>query len=328
MLSLRALECLVTIVEQGSLTKAAAALHMSQPALSHQIAAIERELGTPVVERLPRGIRPTAAGMAAVAEARIALAAADRAVTAGRRVATGTGGRIRIACAETMTAWVLVPVLRSWRRRFPDVELDLKEYTSSDRMLEVLTGGGTDIVVGPPPTRTDEHVEVLGTEEIVIVAAAEHRFARMDAVPLAELSAEPLVLYHPDNGNALWVDQFASEHGVALPQPTLRTGSPRTAAQLAAAGMGVAIVPFSALTPRPGGTIRSVDPPALRDVLVIVAAPHDDLLRRFVSDLKRRGLPESRMSHLERARPVSGPPRATVVPGDARPVSANGRRAP
>jgi DNA-binding transcriptional LysR family regulator len=123
MLSMRALECLVTIVEQGSLTKAAAALHMSQPALSHQIAAIERELGTPVVERLPRGIRPTAAGLAAVAEARIALAAADRAVMAGRRVATGTGGRIRIACAETMTAWVLVPVPRSWRRRLPDVEL-------------------------------------------------------------------------------------------------------------------------------------------------------------------------------------------------------------
>src|SRR6201989_2125711 len=96
MLSMRALECLVTIVEQGSLTKAAAALHMSQPALSHQIAAIERELGTPVIERLPRGVRPTAAGLAAAAEARTALAAADRAVIAGKRVAAGTGGRPRL----------------------------------------------------------------------------------------------------------------------------------------------------------------------------------------------------------------------------------------
>jgi len=298
MLSMRALECLVTIVEQGSLTKAAAALHMSQSALSHQIAAIERELGTPVVERLPRGIRPTAAGLAAVAEARIAVAAADRAVMAGRRVAAGSGGRIRIACAETMTAWVLVPVLRSWRRRVPDVELDLKEYTSADRMLDVLLRGEADIVVGPPPTLTDEHIEVLGSEEIVVVAGPEHRFSKMDAVPLAELSSEPLVHYNPDNGNALWLDQFAAQRGVVLPQPTLRTGSPRTAAQLAAAGMGVAVVPFSALTPRPGGTIRSVDPPELRDVIVIVAAPHDDLLRRFVSDLKRRGLPDSRLPRL------------------------------
>jgi len=71
MLSMRALECLVAIVEQGSLTQAAAVLHMSQPAQSHQIAAIERELATPVIERLPRGIRPTAAGLAAAAEARV-----------------------------------------------------------------------------------------------------------------------------------------------------------------------------------------------------------------------------------------------------------------
>jgi DNA-binding transcriptional LysR family regulator len=329
MVSMRALECLVAVVEQGSLTKAAAVLHMSQPALSHQIAAIERELGTPVIERLPRGVRPTAAGLAAAAEAQVALAAADRAVMAGKRAAAGAGGRIRIACAETMTAWVLVPVLRAWRRRFPDVELDLKEYTSADRMLEVLLAGRADITVGPPPTRTDEHIEVLGLEEIVVVASPEHRFSEMAAVPLAELKAGPLVHYNAGNGNGVWLDQFAGQRGVVLPQPTLRTGSPRTAAQLAAAGMGVAIVPFSALTPPlPGATIRSLDPPALRDVIVIVAAPHDDLLRRFVRELKRRGLPESRVSHLHQPGPASGPARAAVIPGDAYPVSAYAGCAP
>ena len=294
MVSLRALECLVTIIEQGSVTKAAAVLHMSQPALSHQIAAIERELGTPVIERLARGTRPTAAGLAAAAEARIALAADDRAVLAARRVATGSGGRIRIACAETMTAWVLVPVLRSWRRRFPDVEFGLKEFTSADQMLEVLLRGETDITVGPRPTRTDEHVELLGREETVVVAAPDHRFAAVDAVPLAELAAEPLVHYDPGNGFGVWVDEFAARRGVVLAPPTLRTSSPRTAAQLAVAGMGVAIVPASALMPRPDGTIRPFDPPETRDVIVVVAAPHDDLVRSFVSDLKRRGLPDWR----------------------------------
>jgi DNA-binding transcriptional LysR family regulator len=328
MISMRALECLVTIVEQGSLTQAAALLHLSQPALSHQIAAIERDLGTPVIERLPRGIRPTAAGLAAAAEARIALAAADRAVIAGKRVAAGTGGRIRIACAETMTTWVLVPVLRDWRRRFPDVELDLKEYTSADRMLDVLLAGGADITVGPRPTRTDEHTDVLGREEIVVVASAEHRFAGLDAVPLAELAAEPLVHYNPDNGFAAWIDQLAAKCGVVLPQPALRTGFPRTAAQLAAAGMGVTIVPFSALTPLPGAAIRSLDPPQLRDVVVIVAAPHDDLLRRFVADLKRRGLPGSRIQDLGPLGVSSGPARAAVMPGDAYPVAAYSGCAP
>jgi len=319
MLSLRGLECLVTIVEQGSLTKAAAVLHMSQPALSHQIAAIERELGTPVIERLPRGIRPTAAGLAAVTEARVALAAAGRAVTEARRAAAGTGGRIRIACAETMTGWLLVPVLRRWRRRFPGVELDLKEYTSADRMLDALLAGRADISVAPRPTKTDEHVELLGQEEVVVVAAPEHRFAAMDAVPLAELADEPLVHYDPANGIAPWVDQFAAGRGVVLPQPTLRTGSPRTAAQLAAAGMGVAIVPVSALTPRPDGTVRSFDPPELRDIVVIVAAPHDDLVRRFTADLKRRGLPDARVCDLSRPAVAAPAEAAEMRPARAAP---------
>src|SRR5262249_30148018 len=136
-------------------------------------------------------------------------------------------------------------------------------------------------------------------------------------------AAEPLVHYNPDNGNAIWLDQFAARRGVVLPQPTLRTGSPRTAAQLAAAGMGVAVVPVSALTPRPGGAIRCVDPRELRDVIVVVAAPHDDLLRRFVSDLKRRGLPDSRLSRQGGPGPRSGPARAAAVPGDACPVAAD-----
>ncbi|MFI1790997.1 LysR family transcriptional regulator [Streptomyces olivaceoviridis] len=74
----RALECLVAWVDEGSVTKAAGVLHMSQPALSHQIAALEKELGTPVVERLSRGIRVTAAGRAVAEEARVALAGASR----------------------------------------------------------------------------------------------------------------------------------------------------------------------------------------------------------------------------------------------------------
>jgi DNA-binding transcriptional LysR family regulator len=298
MLSMRGLECLVAIVDEGSLTKAAAVLHMTQPALSHQIAAIERELGTPVIERLPRGIRPTAAGLVAVAEARIALAAASKVVTSARGAAAGTTGRLRIACAETMTGWLLAPVLRSWHRRFPEVELDLKEFTSADRMLEVLVAGGADVIVAPPPTVTAEHVENLGAEEIVVVAAPDHRFAAMAAVPLEELKDEPFVHYVQDNGMAPWVDQFAAERGVLLPRPALRTGSPRTAAQLASAGLGVAIVPVSALTPRPDATVRPFDPPALRDVIVVVAAPHDALVRRFVADLRHRGLPMPRISPL------------------------------
>jgi DNA-binding transcriptional LysR family regulator len=82
---------------------------------------------------------------------------------------------------------------------------------------------------------------------------------------------------------------------VVLPVPALRTGSPRTAAQLAAAGMGVAVVPYSALGSRANVTIRSFDPVELRDVIVVVANPQDELVSRFVGDLRGRGLPPSQL---------------------------------
>jgi hypothetical protein len=87
-------------------------------------------------------------------------------------------------------------------------------------------------------------------------------------------------------------------------------------------------VPFSALTPRPDGTIRSLDPVELRDVVVIVAAPHDDLLRRFVADLQRRGLPDSRISHVSELGPLSALARAPVMPGHAYPVATHAGRTP
>lgn len=293
--TLRALECLLALVKAGSMTDAAASLGLSQPALSHQLAALEREVGTPLVERLPRGVRPTAAGLAVAAQARFSVDAAARAVESGRAVRDGIGGRLRIVCAETMTAWLLVPVLRHWRTQRPGVELDLAEYTSADRMIAVLEAGGADVAVCPRPTSTRAHVDVLGQEELVVVAAPEHRFSTARAIAPRELSGEPFVHYSPDNGLAVWVDRFAARYELHL-DIALRTGSPRTAAQLAAAGMGVAIAPFSALSPRPGGVIRSLDPIVRRDVVAVTASPGDALVHRFVSELRRRGLPHATLA--------------------------------
>lgn len=291
MTTLRTLECLVALVEHRSVSKAAATLHMSQPAVSHQIAALERELGAPVVERLARGVRVTSVGRAAAEEARIALAAAERAIHIGRRVARGGAGSLRISCAETMTAWLLAPVLRVWRLQRPDVQLELSEFTSADAMVKQLEAGHTDIAIGPRPTTTTAHVTVLGKEQIVVVAAPDHRFARLnEGVPLNELSGEPFVHYDLDNGMATWVDRFAADHEVIL-NPVLRTGSPRTAAQLGAAGVGVAVVPVSALVPRMPKVVRRLRPTVEREVIAMVAAPSDPLAGQLLADIRQRGLP-------------------------------------
>jgi DNA-binding transcriptional LysR family regulator len=290
MATLRALECLVALVDQGSVSAAAAALHMSQPALSHQITSLEKELGVPVAERLWRGVRITAAGRATAEEARVALRAAEQAVQIGRRVGRGGAGRIRIACGETMTTWLLLPVLRQWRSRRPDVQLDLSEFTSADEMVELIAAGSTDIAVGPRPTRTDAHVHVFGKEEVVVVAAAGHPFAELPGVPVSALADEPFVHYDPGNGLGQWVDQLAADHQVVL-KAVLRTRSPRTAVQLAAAGMGVTVAPVSALPTRPAGTVRRLRPMVKREIVAVVAAASDTLVHLFVADIYRRGIP-------------------------------------
>ncbi|MFG2526172.1 LysR substrate-binding domain-containing protein [Streptomyces sp. NPDC048527] len=95
-----------------------------------------------------------------------------------------------------MTAWLLVPILRRWRARRPDVQLDLMEFTSSDKMVEILMGGEADLVVGSEPTGTTAHLEVLGDEEMVVMASAGHRFADQPSVTVGDLIDEPFVSLH------------------------------------------------------------------------------------------------------------------------------------
>nr|WP_296066729.1 LysR family transcriptional regulator [uncultured Actinoplanes sp.] len=291
MTTLRALECLVALVDAGSVTNAAAELRMSQPALSHQISTLEHELGTPVVERLARGVRPTAAGLAVAREARNALHHARLAVAVGRRIGEGGAGRLRVAAAETMTAWLLTPAIRQWRMRQPEVTFELSEFSSADVMDRLLTAGNADLIVGPRPTATVHHVERLGTEEMAVVAAAGHRFAHRTAVSLETVANEPFIHYDPDNGLAAWLDDLAAQNRVTF-EPVLRTRSPRSAAQLAASDLGVTIVPVSALAGRIDGTVRPLDPPIRRDIIATMAMPAGTLGRQFVTELRRRGLPD------------------------------------
>jgi DNA-binding transcriptional LysR family regulator len=98
------------------------------------------------------------------------------------------------------------------------------------------------------------------------------------------------VHYHPESGMAAWVDQLADRHGVTF-NPALRTHSSRTAAQLAAAGIGAAIVPISALAAQQPGLVRRLQPTVACDIVALVDTPSDPLVHQFLTDIGRRGLP-------------------------------------
>jgi len=285
MATLRALECLAALVEYGSVSAAASSLHLSQPALSHQIASLERELGAPVVERLWRGVRVTAAGHATAEEARNALRAAERAVQIGRRVAAGDAGQLRIACLESTSAWMLAPVLERWRSRRPEVALALREFRSTAEMVVAIEAGAIDVAVGSSPAQADLAVEVLCQEQIVAVAPPGHAFIDVSAVSLRRLAAEPFVHYDAGGEMAGWVDEMTGGAQVTL-SVVLRTRSPRTAVQLVAAGMGVTVAPLSAARSAPTAVVKPLTPTVERDLVAIVAAPSDPLAQRLLADLR------------------------------------------
>jgi DNA-binding transcriptional LysR family regulator len=291
--TLRALECFVAVADAGSITAGAARLHLSQPALSHQLASLEAEIGTPLLERLPRGVRPTPTGRAILADARATLAAADRVLTTGRALAAGTEGRLRLACAESLTVPLLAPTLRAWTRKYRTVDLDLTEFASADAMADAVTKGDVDLAVGPASERYAGTVVDLGTEDVVAVVPEGLDLADSDAVSWHELAGRPIVHYHPSNGLRAWFDTVAASHGVHL-EPITHTRNSTTAAQLAHAGLGIALVPVTALPPRFPGIVRPLTPPLQRTVVVMVGAPADALAQRFVDDLRSRGMPTRR----------------------------------
>src|SRR5689334_14000451 len=126
MATLRQFEYLVAVVDTGSFTRAAELLHVSQPALSHQVRVLERDAGGPLLERLPRAVRLTPMGRAMLPHARAALAVAQQARTAARRAAGLERGEIQVAAVYSVTLGVLPPVLRAWHRQRPEIRVRLR----------------------------------------------------------------------------------------------------------------------------------------------------------------------------------------------------------
>jgi DNA-binding transcriptional LysR family regulator len=286
--SLRALECLVAVADSGSVTHAARMLHSSQPAVSHQLAALERETGTALLRREPRGVKLTAAGRAAVADARRAIEAAASAVRSARAVGEATGGSLRLACAQSLIS-VLAPVVRDWYDRHPAVTITLRESTSAEELHAFIEADEVDVVLMPAPVPDRFTATVVADEEIVLAAPTDHPIARRPVVRVQDLDGVRLVHFAPDNGLSTWLDRSLTEAGVR-PEPVMRTSVTVAAPHLAAAGLGVAVCPVSAISAGFPGAVRSFSPPWVRQLAAVTPATPDPLATRFIADMRRHGV--------------------------------------
>jgi DNA-binding transcriptional LysR family regulator len=281
--TLRQLEYFVAVVEEGSFTRAAEILHVTQPGLSHQFQALERELGGPLLERLPRKVRLTAAGRAMLPHARASLAHAELAGSAARRASSVTTGELYLATLYSISVGVLPAALRHWRRDHPGLKVRLVEFRHTDDLVAAMADGQADVAVGPTPPAWEGTSRDIGAEEFVIVGPAD-----------TDLPTDPPTVRVADLADREWV-HFSIESGLSdvlnracaaagfQPRVSVRTEQGPSAATLAAAGLGLTLVPGNIVPPHFDGVVLRPDPPVSRPLSAYTRPRPDPITAAFVA---------------------------------------------
>lgn len=245
----RRLEIFVAVAERLSFSAASRVLHVSQPAVSQQVAALERELGAQLFERSSRHVRLTAAGAALRGRAGGLLrehADARRAVAAAEgRIA----GSLTVAASLTVGGYLLPPALVRLTHHHPELCVRVKIENTEQVVASLLEGRADVGFVEGELTAAGILVHPLREDELVIVVPPGHRLAADDEVALDDLIREPFVLREPGSGTRQVAESHLRAAGV---DPT----ELRVAAELSsidaiktavAAGLGVSIISLSAL---------------------------------------------------------------------------------
>jgi DNA-binding transcriptional LysR family regulator len=245
-MELRHLRSFAVLAEERHFGRAAARLHVAQPALSQQIKQLERELGVQLLTRTTRRVEPTEAGRRFAGHARSVLADVDRARDDMAALATGRAGRVSVGFIGTATYDVLPRVAREVRRELPDVELELRGELLSPQLVAGLADRTYDLALLRPDPLGGPGLDVrtLRSERLVAVLPAHHPLAGRRRIGLARLADEPFVI-HPSGHRSSMHARVLEACAAAGFEPTsvLEVAETATLVVFVAAGLGVALVP-------------------------------------------------------------------------------------
>ena len=247
-MELRHLRYFVAVAEELNFTRAAGRLHIAQPPLSQQIRQFEEELGVVLLYRTKHHVQLTDAGRAVLAEARRALAQADKVAIVARRSAQGMAGDLNIGFSSSAPHTVLPKILRAFRSRFAAITLKLHEL-STEQQLECLAAGSIDVgFIRLPVENTDASliVKPILREALVLAVPKGHALARLRVVPVRSLAKAPFIRFPRRIAPGLYdqIDSMCCRAGFK-PRIVQEALQIQTTISLVAAGLGIAIVPES-----------------------------------------------------------------------------------
>ncbi|WP_199257762.1 LysR family regulator CbbR [Paracoccus binzhouensis] len=241
-ITLRQLRALRAVVENGSLTAAAADLRLSPPAVHGQLRALEDLMAAPLVMRGEHGVfLATEEGRAVLAaEAQIAVALEGCA----RRVAALQSGHVgNVALGVVSTGKYFAPrLVAELRRALPEVEVTLR-IGNRDSVIQWLQSRALDLaIMGRPPRSPAVQAEPIGPHPHIIVAPPDHPLAQADPAMPQDLLAETFLAREPGSGTRILMTRFLDRIGDGTPWRMVEMGTNETIKQAVIAGLGIALI--------------------------------------------------------------------------------------
>lgn len=239
---LRHIRYLLAVAEHQNFTRAAEALHVSQPTLSQQIRQLEEQLGATLLDRSGRAVRTTAAGDAYIAYARRALQDLDAGQRAIHDVQDLSRGLLRLAFTPTFSAYLVGPLVERFGASHPGLSLSVSEMTQ-DRMEAALAEDGVDLGIAFAGARSDEiDCRPLFQEQLSAVLGRGHPLAGAARLTLAQLEREPLALLSANFATRGHVDAYFRAHG-AVARVAVEANSTSAIAEIVRRGRIVTVLP-------------------------------------------------------------------------------------
>ncbi|WP_163511128.1 LysR family transcriptional regulator [Fodinicola acaciae] len=289
-MQLQYLTYFVAVAETRHFTRAAERVNVSQPALSKQIATLERELGAELFSRARGNITLTAAGEALLPLARRILADVDTATREVQELAQLRRGRVRLGATPSVCTGLLPTVLRDFHRSYPGIQLLVQETGSGDLVRE-LSAGSLDVALVIPSagTAADERALVVTpvlVEELIVASsfAVPAPAARGDGLRLPDLDGVPLVMFR--HGYDLRTYTMTACHRAGFePTIAIEGGEMDAVLGFVAAGLGAAVVPATVVAHRTDLRVTPFAPPGPSRV-VALAHRRDVRLPRAAAELR------------------------------------------
>ncbi|SET64665.1 DNA-binding transcriptional regulator, LysR family [Pseudomonas sp. NFR09] len=234
------------LAQELHFSRAASRLHLTQPALSHQIKKLEEEIGCTLLVRSPQKVMLTEAGVILAKELAVALNQMSNAVQQAQDAERGESGALAIGYCELPEAGRMSLVIRRYTAMYPGVDVTLRKLSTNDQVVALASGSIDVAFLHPPVNSVELMIRSAGDEWMVAALPANHALAALPTLRLADLKAERLIVCAEETG-AFMYNSILAAFGNAGFQPRLREekNSWHTMLDQATSGLGVALVPQS-----------------------------------------------------------------------------------